>query len=346
MTAIETAKDALRIPELWERRGWPGTPGRACPVPYRDDSRPSGSVFRDGLLFHDFGSGETFDAPALLARVEDLDMKEACRRFLGLAGVQPASFADFTPTRSPRAQREEKRTKPSLLPLREPTADEMSAIAAQRGLHAGACELARLLGFLYVTEWNGFPVWAITDRSRWSCQYRRLDGKPFEIRGGEVKAITAKGSWASWPIGITDAAERKGIRRVILCEGSTDFLAGFSLIWDERADESVQPVAMLGAGGMIPAEAIPLFRAVGEVLIMPDRDKAGAAAAVRWEQQLHEAGISVSCFDLSGLFQQDNKPVKDLNDLCRMEPGELERLRPIVSYQSQSTGFNDTTKTV
>ena len=77
MTAIETAKDALRIPELWERRGWPGTPGRACPVPYRDDSRPSGSVFRDGLLFHDFGSGETFDAPALLARVEDLDMKEA-----------------------------------------------------------------------------------------------------------------------------------------------------------------------------------------------------------------------------------------------------------------------------
>lgn len=25
--------------------------------------------------------------------------------------------------------------------------------------------------------------------------------------------------------------------------------------------------------------------------------------------------------------------MKDLNDLCRMEPGELERLRPMVSYQ-------------
>lgn len=54
MTALLTAKDKLRIPELWERKAGPGKPGRACPVPYRDDSRPSGSVFRMGSSFPRF----------------------------------------------------------------------------------------------------------------------------------------------------------------------------------------------------------------------------------------------------------------------------------------------------
>jgi hypothetical protein len=345
MTALEIAKEKLLIPELWERRGWPGKPGRTCPVPYREDNKPSGSVFRDGLLFHDFATGETLDAPALLARVEDLEMRDACLRFLGLAGVQPGPVADFTPPRPPRRTSDEIRAKPTLPPLRHPTADEIEAIAMQRGIRPGGCELARLLGFLHVTTWNGLAVWAITDKARWCCQYRRLDGMPFEIRGAGVKTITARGSWASWPVGIAEAAER-GVRRAILCEGSTDFLAAFSLIWEELADEEVQPVAMLGAGGAIPEEAIPLFRAVAEVLIVPDLDKAGTAAAFRWEHQLLEAGISASCLDLSGLYRRDNRPVKDLNDLCRMEPGELERLRPLVSYPSQPTLSNVTSKTV
>lgn len=346
MKGLEIAKNKLRIPELWEARGWPGNPGRTCQVPYRDDSNPSGSVFRDGMLFHDFGSGETLDAPALLGRVEDLDTSEACRRFLSLAGVQTGETADFQPARPPQASREPVRTKPRLPAMREPTPAEMETIAAQRGILPGACELARLFGFLRVTDWNGFPVWAITDTAGWSCQYRRIDGQPFEIRGASVKTITAKGSWATWPIGLTDAAMRDRVKRLILCEGSTDFLAAFSLIWEEKAEDAVQPVAMLGAGGMIPEQAIPYFLQVGEVLIVPDQDKAGAAAALRWERQLRDARVTVSCFDLSGLFQEDNKPVKDLNDLCRMNPGELQRLRPIVSYQSEPTLLHDSAKTV
>lgn len=344
MTALEIAKQKLAIPELWERRGWPGKPGRSCPVPYRDDHKPSGSVFRDGLLFHDFATGETLDAPALLARVEDLPMAEACRRFLALAGVQPDPAADHAPP-PPRRAVAEIRTKPTLPPLRQPTADEIEAIAEQRGIRPGGCELARLLGFLHVTSWHGLPVWAITDKTRWSCQYRRLDGRPFEIRGGQVKTITAKGSWASWPVAVAEAAER-GVRRAIVCEGATDFLAAFSLIWEERGEAAVQPVAMLGAGGSIPAEAIPHFRAIGEVLIVPDLDKAGAAAAARWEHQLLEAGVAASCLDLRGLYRRDCRPVKDLNDLCRMEPGELARLRPLLSYDLQPTLSDAPTKTV
>jgi len=345
MTSLEHAKEKLRIPDLWERRGWPGTPGKSCPVPYREDHKPSGSVFRDGLLFHDFSSGETLDAPALLARVEDLDMREACRRFLALAGVQREPAADHAPPRPPRRAVAEIRTKPTLPPLCQPTADEIEAIAEQRGIRPGGCELARLLGLLHVTNWRGIPVWAITDKTRWCCQYRRLDGRPFEIRGGEAKTITAKGSWASWPVGIAEAADR-GVRRAILCEGSTDLLAAFSLVWEERAEETVQPVAMLGAGGAIPAEAIPHFRSIGEVLIVPDLDKAGAAAAARWEHQLLEASVAASCLDLRGLYRGDCRPVKDLNDLCRMETGELARLRPLLSYDLQPTLSDAPSKTV
>jgi hypothetical protein len=333
MTALEIAKATLLIPELWERREWPGKPGRSCPVPYREDKKPSGSVFRDGLLFHDFATGETLDAPALLARVEDLDMRDACLRFLGLAGVQAGPVADFTPPRPPRRTSDEgtPRTKPTLPPLRDPTADEIEAIAEQRGIRPGGCELARLLGLLKVTSWRGLPVWTVTDRTRWAAQYRRLDGQPFEIRGAEVKTITARGSWASWPIGITEAAER-GVRRVVVCEGGTDLLAAFSLIWEEKAEEKVQPVAMLGAGGAIPEEALAHFRAIPEVLITPDLDRAGAAAAFRWERQLLDVGVAASSLDLAGLFRRDGRPVKDLNDVSRMEPAELARLRPILSF--------------
>ena len=333
MTALEIAKATLLIPELWERRGWPGKPGRSCPVPYREDKRPSGSVFNDNRLFHDFTEGTTLDGPALLARMEDLDMREACRLFVSLAGVAPDRIADPAPPRPPRRTSDEgtARTKPTLPPLRDPTADEIEAIGEQRGIRPGGCELARLLGLLKVTSWRGLPVWTVTDRTRWAAQYRRLDGQPFEIRGAEVKTITGRGSWASWPIGITEAAER-GVRRAVLCEGGTDLLAAFSLIFEELAEETVQAVAMLGAGGAIPEEALPHFRAIPEVLITPDLDRAGAAAALRWEQQLLDAGVAASCLDLSGLFRRDGRPVKDLNDLCRMEAAELAKLRPILSF--------------
>ena len=331
MTALEIAKEKLLIPELWERRGWPGKPGRSCPVPYREDKRPSGSVFCGNRLIHDFSTGETLDAPGLLAKVEDLDLRAACLLFMALAGVQPGPVADFAPPRPARRASEVARTKPTLPPLRDPTADEIEAIAEQRGIRPGGCELARLLGFLKVTSWRGLPVWTVTDRTRWAAQYRRLDGRPFEIRGAAVKTLTAAGSWASWPIGITEAAER-GVRRAVLCEGGTDILAACSLIWEETAEETVQPVAMLGAGGAIPEEALPHFRAIPEVLIVPDLDRAGAAAAFRWEQQLLDAGVAASCLDLSGLFRRDGRPVKDLNDVCRIEPGELTRLRPILSF--------------
>jgi hypothetical protein len=78
---------------------------------------------------------------------------------------------------------------------------------------------------------------------------------------------------------------------------------------------------MTGSGLRIPAECLPFFAGVN-VRIFCDADKSGRAAALRWECQLREAGAACDAFDLGGLLQADGKPVKDLNDCCRMEASE------------------------
>lgn len=85
---IKIAKDKLDIPTLWRLRGWPREPGKECFRPYApEDTRKSGSVFNHGQLFRDFKSGETLDAPALLAAVEGMSNSAACMMFIDLAGV-------------------------------------------------------------------------------------------------------------------------------------------------------------------------------------------------------------------------------------------------------------------
>ena len=87
ISPLAIAKERLRIPELWALRQWPGKPGKSCRFPDGGDKKPSASVFRDGLLLRDFRSGQTYDAPALLAAVENLTPEAACRLFIELAGV-------------------------------------------------------------------------------------------------------------------------------------------------------------------------------------------------------------------------------------------------------------------
>ena len=342
--ALGEAKERLRIPELWERRQWPrpAANGRWKEVfrPFApEDSRKSGSVFADGQKFKDFKTGESFDAPALLARVEGLSMPEACREFLKLAGVC-GGHSDCEPGhRSYSARRRKHRTseagtrstKPRLSELREPTPEELETIARQRGLSVCAAELATFCGTLKVATHRGQACWAITDDTRWNCQFRRLDGEPFELPSGKLKTISTPGGWASWPIG---AANLGNTPAVLLVEGSGDFLAAHELISREGAEALTGAVAMTGAANWIPNEAFELLRGRA-VLIVPhiDVSAAGERAALRWETQLMTcAGIKAHCYDLRGLTQANGDAVTDLNELLFVAPGELSKLGAIATF--------------
>jgi hypothetical protein len=321
MTPLDLAKGHLTITDLWRLRNWRGKPGRSCRVPSREDLEPSGSVFANGRLFHDFASGETFDAPGLLARVEGLAAPDACRLFIELANGAPMP-ARHKP-QVPRQQNQRGRIE--LPPVDFPTRTDLQKLATLRCMSIEACEAAAERKHLFFVIWNRARCWLITDCTRQSAQLRRLDGKKFRRADGEtVKALTIRRSCANWPIGASDI---ENAERVILCEGGGDFLAAYHFAVVEETLDAAQPVVMLG-GQRIAPEA--LARLAGKrVRIFPHLDSAGSAAALRWETQLRAAKIDAHCFDLAGLIRDDDAPVKDLNDVTRIAPDDFEQNREL-----------------
>jgi hypothetical protein len=202
MTPLDLAKERLDIARLAELRAWDWKPGKTCRIPYQPDRNESGSVFAGGRLFHDFTTGETMDAPALLSRVEHISNEAACKLLIELSGVTVGDLShDFRP-RSPArmTQRTETpRAKPDFPCLRKPGREDLARIATLRGLSVEGVTLAARRGFLYVATLNGRSCWALTDSSRWLCQVRPLDGKPFVKEDGRTfKARTCRGSWGAW----------------------------------------------------------------------------------------------------------------------------------------------------
>lgn len=338
-SALERAKERLRLSDLWRLRGWPHEPGRECFCPFRpDDRRKSFSVFKSASgeeLAKDFKSGDVFDAPALLAAVEGLDMRDACRMFIELAGVKGEAHELRHSSRVARARQIVRpaapvREKPRLPALRAPTDEEAAQIARQRHVSPECVLHVASLGLLFVSPWRGFASWCITDSARWNCQFRRMDGKPFPHFAGAKKTLAAPGSWASWPIGAADLATAES---VLLVEGSGDFLAAWHFITAEYLHGRCAAVAMTGAANWIPSEALPEI-ARRRVRIFPhlDTSRAGEEAALRWETQLTKAGGVAHCFDLSDLATIDGDAVGDLNDVLLMERHEIEELCPIAAF--------------
>ncbi len=332
LSPLMLAKERLDIARLAELRAWDWKPGKTCRLPYQPDRNESGSVFEGGRLFHDFTSGETLDAPALLARVEGLSNVEACKLFIELAGVKsgnvPRDLRPSAPARAMVQRVEEPRVKPDLPWLVKPGREDVARIAVLRGLSIEGVALAARRGFLFVATVHRRRCWALTDASRWLCQLRPLDGLPFVKQdGGTFKARTCRGSWGAWPL---DCVEAKNFASVALVEGGGDFLAAWHFIHAEAAGTTCATVGMLGAGHRIPAAALPHF-AEKRVRIFahidppnPRGERPGYEAAAKWEAQLAAAGALVTTFDLSGLTQSDGAPVADLNDLARISAEDFE----------------------
>lgn len=336
MTRLDLAKERLSIPDLAALRGWQWEPGRSCRVPYRADKSPSGSVYADGRLMFDHATGETLDAPAILAKVEGLSPQDACRLFIELARIRPEECADerhrarMPVQRIPEAP-QPLPAKPELPALLPPRDGHLRAIARLRGLSVAALEMAVARGLLWTCQHRGFACWAVTDAARWLCQVRRLDGKPFTRKDGSTfKAWTLPKCRAGWPLGIGEAANVSGIPLIAICEGGPDMLAVLHLARALGCADRVAPVAMLGASTRIVADALPFF-AGKRVRIFPHADTAhedgkapGLEAAARWQDQLSTAGADVDVFDLAGIAGPDGIPCKDLNDIARVPVASLD----------------------
>src|SRR5262249_22155611 len=125
---ILDAKERLRIPALWRHFGFCGEPKTSCRCPWREDRKPSFSVSPDGLLWNDFATGEGGDVVDFFQRASGLSKKDACRKFVALAGGGAFAFARHAAPGKPT------RPKPSLPTLDRGTHAELRTLANLRGI--------------------------------------------------------------------------------------------------------------------------------------------------------------------------------------------------------------------
>lgn len=320
--AIHDAKARIDIAQLWNHFGMSGVPGKICRSPFRDDVKPSFSIYAEGRRWHDFGTGESGDAVDFIAKARACDLRTAARELIELA-----SYGLSVPVKRLEARSHQKRVTFAGIQkdwprFETPTACELLRIAEARGFSTldGLHDAVRR-EMLYCTSMvdagECVRAWILTDPLRSTAQARRLDGRKWENIG--AKAKTLRGSCASWPVG---AAALDGTSLVFLLEGAPDVLAAMTLGAMHTGNPDTLShfgfCGMLGAGMNIHADALDCFRGK-RVRIVPQLDgvdrRTGELAALRWGRSLASCGVSVDVFNLDGLFGAGGG--KDLNDaLC------------------------------
>lgn len=173
-------------------------------------------------------------------------------------------------------------------------------------------------------KWSA-KCWVVTDSSRNVAQFRRLDGAGFFDKP-ELRMMTV-GS-PTWCLGASEIGARS---YVILCEGGADMLAGYHFLAGLSMDHAVAVCCMLGGGNRIAGDCLPFFKGkLVRVLADADEPKVreqpqgqkvlmpGWEAARRWQEQLKGAGAVVETYDLFDLVTFDGRPVKDLNDMAKV----------------------------
>jgi hypothetical protein len=164
--------------------------------------------------------------------------------------------------------------------------------------------------------------WSVVDKHGYVRQDRRLDGKPFVLKDKKSAKARTIGS-PTWPIGVpTDK------QVILLSEGSSDFLAAYSLIYTEDLENKVTPVTMLGAANRIQGNALQYFRDK-YVFGFPDYDAAGIEGMARWHDQLNGIAAGFEVFDYTCLLRDDGQKVKDLRNFLRVDVDQWESCQSV-----------------
>jgi hypothetical protein len=276
-----------------------------CPLHVEDS--PSFTIFPDHH-YHCFGCGAHGDVVDLEQALGGGTRGDAVRRL----GEVPVAYTRPTTATASKAEPERKQFHPD---LSGPSPDDLKVISALRSINVECLEIAVERGFL----WTGFlksqPAWVLTDQTRQLYLARRLDGEPRGHLDSKPKAWLLPGSKAAWPLGIEESEPYPAIA---LCEGGPDFLSAFAHAWASGVEDRVAPVCMTSASVTIPDEALPYFQGKRTRIFVHD-DAAGYKAAKQWTRQLCRVVKLVDGFTVDKLIQADGTPVKDLNDLLRVD---------------------------
>jgi hypothetical protein len=338
-SALDAAKSAVPISAAWRALGLLGEPARLCCSPFREERHPSFSISPDGLLWHDFTTGEGGDVVSFVKRAAACNDAEAIRRVLDLVGGNASPVA-LAPRQGP--------TRPSAAPydgladlnLQPLTLAEVHTLQALRGFAFSAgLELANRRGLLRVADvrhrGETLRAWILTDAARRSAQSRRLDGESWQSGGGVSFKSKSLRTDPAAPPGLADVVENDR-PAVLLCEGEPDTLAALTFAWLAGQDERVGVLCLAGTSkGIPPAVCAALVGRRVRILRQsdkprPDGSRPSHRAALAWLESLTAAGIACDVANLDGLTRADGTPTKDVADLLR-HPAHLETLEPIAA---------------
>lgn len=296
--ALALAKDHLRIPELWRLLGLPGEPAKSSRSPLRaDDTNPSFSVFNDGLLWKDHGTGEHGDAIDLLARARNLSLKDAIAEFKRLAGVADAAPAAPPSRSNPLPQTPSLDWSDCVAAF---TPEHQAKLAAWRGYSAefvASLQARQILG-LYDGERVAFAVHD-AQGSVIACHYRRKED----------------GSWRYFPTGTRTAplviGDLATAKTVFAFESQWDFCAvADKLGWHVEIPADTAAVITRGAANGRLLAGLCATAATLYAFAQNDRPR-GDGKATPAEKWLAEVAAACGC---KCLHVVTPAPHKDAND--------------------------------
>jgi hypothetical protein len=308
-------KRVITIPVLAQQLfpGW--KPDTSCLSPFRDEKKPSFSVYADNRKWKDHGTGEGGDVFDFYQKAKGIDKKAAFLELKAILDGATVSAAPIIATSPERPKEEKQQFHPS---LSKPTDADLTAIYHLRSIWTPALQFAVDRGLLFTATLKGQRAFIITDRTRKSYNARRIDGKVWDHLPSKPKAWLLYGSNGNWPIGLPEA---EPFPSIALCEDGPDFLAAFGHAYASSVQHLAAPVCMSGASSHIPTDALPYFKDQ-RVRIFVHDDKAGQEAWERWAGQLYETASRVDGFSFGGLTsitdetdETEGSPVTDLNDL-------------------------------
>lgn len=280
-----------------------------CICPFHDEKTPSFTIYPNGRA-HCFGCGWQGDVIDFEVALRGGTVREAAARLGGAETERDGCEARRTV--SPKPERA------IWLPeLGQPKETDLRTLFRERSIGIVPLRIAVDRGFIWCfdDERNG-RCWVYTDQKRRCAIRRRLDNKLFRLpSGNETKAAACSGSDMKSPLGCHEA---QAYPCVSIQEGGPNSLAALAHAWASGAETRIAPICMPSANANFTAESLDRLQGK-RARIFVDNDKSGKVAGERWAAQLQAANIDVDGYSFDGLTQIDGTPVKDLNDLLRVD---------------------------